>query len=183
MTLFHYYTCFHSIRNINHFEIAAGCVFLACKLEFCFMKMEDAEKFYYEKSKLKSPKPPDFLKFEIEVLRLIGYEIQNIETPHRYFFEYLKKNYPNLDVSDNSKILSMGLKLINDCYRNNMCIYFTPRHIALASFYITLSTFFNYDNMSNSSILNQILYLNKNNNDNLLLNCLENLIQILEDNI
>jgi len=46
MTLFHYYTYYKHFYEYDRTEIAKSCVFLAFKLEYSFLKVEEAWEIY-----------------------------------------------------------------------------------------------------------------------------------------
>ena len=183
MTLFHYYTYYKSVREIDRAEVAVASVFLACKFEYTFLKVEEATEFY---KKLKISKGlsqscghnPDFTKFEVDILTFIGYEM-DIETPHRNFYYYLERNFQNL--LKDQRVLNFGLKLINDSYRSNMCIFFSSKYIALASLFITLNSLeiIGFEKFE----INKILLCDKTINKSIFLSCMDNLFKVLEMSI
>ena len=173
MTLFYYYTYVKSLKEVDRSDISISCVFLSCKLDFNFLKFEDAMMLQEFLKKKKSP-PPDLLKFEIEILNFLGFEI-NIETPYKYIYNYLDENKPNL--LKDKKFKNFVFNLANDSYRRPMCIFWHPKYIALAIL------FYAYDYSDVPITLEEILKYEKTANAKELILCLDNLMKILEQKI
>ncbi len=139
MTLFHYYTYFKSFNEYDRCEIAVSCVFLACKIEFSFLKADEAKQIFLEIKKSQTGRisniNPDLTKFEVDILSFVGYDM-DIKTPHKYFYTYFQKNLPN-HLRD-PKFCNIGMKIINDAFRTNLCIFFPPKYIAIGAIFLSL---------------------------------------------
>lgn len=46
MTLYHYYTYFKMLREINPLELSVACIYLARKIQFEHISMEEVIKIY-----------------------------------------------------------------------------------------------------------------------------------------
>lgn len=139
MTLFHYYTCFHSIRNLDPIELGFACLYMSSKIQFFnypitfFIKQF---KDYTKKFSDYNKKPePDFIKYEIELYSLLGYDL-DIETPFQVFYKMLPSFYEMFPSMREDKkmnnLKSFCFNLINDTYCKPLCIYFHPKIIYLS---------------------------------------------------
>jgi hypothetical protein len=138
MTFFHYYTYYKSLREIDRVELSIGCVYLACKIQYIFIPMEEVGNIY---RKIKnSPKEhlPDFIKLEIEILNFLGFEL-NVETPYEHLYMLLEKY--NQSLLKNERLINFAYNIINDTYRRPICIFYHPKIISLAALYITAKYF------------------------------------------
>ena len=194
MTLFHYYSYFKSFRDFDRTEISVACVFLACKIQYTFLKVEEATDIFIriKRGSLISghAQGPDFTKFEVDILNFIGFEM-DIETPHKYFLIYLEKLNPSF--ARDNKVVNFGFLLINDVYRSNLCLYHPSKYLAMACLIFTLSDEgFNINNLVKeekniikmASIgINDILLCDKSINFNNFLVCLDNLLAMYETKI
>jgi hypothetical protein len=194
MTLFHYYSYFKSFRDFDRSEISVACVFLACKIEYTFLKVEEATDIFHRIKRGPSMggqiQVPDFTKFEVDILTFIGFEM-DIETPHKYFVYYLEKLNPSF--LRDPRLINFGFLLINDVYRSNLCIYHPAKYIAIACLFFTLSE--EGPNINNGVIeekniakmanigVNDILLCDKSINSNLFLSCLEHLLALYETKV
>jgi hypothetical protein len=174
MTLFYYYSYLKSFKEFDRTDISVGCVFLACKIDFNFLKFDEVMFLFDSVFKKKRTHAPDLLKFEIEIMNFLDFEI-NIETPYRYIYYYLDRNKPNLLKDHEFK--NFVFNLINDSYRKPLCIFWHPRYIALASLYYA----FEYWNITVS--YDEILIYDKTVNSDMLTLLLDHFIQILEQRI
>jgi hypothetical protein len=137
MTLFHYYTYYKTFKEFDRLELAVGCVYLSCKIEWWFITIEEAIKIYHKMKIGHGNSNPDFIKFEIEILNFLGFEI-DIETPYKHFHLILERNNPALLKNDNFK--NVVYSVINDSYRRPLCLYFNPKVIALVALFIASNT-------------------------------------------
>jgi hypothetical protein len=194
MTLFHYYSYFKSFRDFDRTEVSVACVFLACKIQYTFLKVEEAIDIFNRIKRGSSisghAQGPDFTKFEVDILTFIGFEM-DIETPHKYFVYYLEKLNPGY--AKDNKIINFGFLLINDLYRSNLCIYHPSKYLAMACLFFTLSEDgFNNNNCVNDEKninkftnigINDLLLCDKSINPNNFLVCLDNLLSLYETKI
>ena len=192
MTLFHYYTYLKSFRDFDRVEIAVSCVFLACKIEYTFLKVEEATDIYHRIKKGSQfmlhtgapPQSPDFTKFEVDILTFVGYEM-DIETPHKFFVYYLEKLCPSF--LRDARVINFGFLLINDTYRSNLCIYYPAKYVALASLFFTLLEEAAINSNGDKSVaicqsmgINEILLCDKTINTTNFLSCLDSLLGLYE---
>jgi hypothetical protein len=143
MTLFHYYTYFKSFREFDKIQLAVASVFLGCKLHSIFLNIEEAHKDYNE---LKASSlgmngslnqmPFDVVKFEIELLNILGFELE-IPTPYGYIIEYARKL--KLIDTEKERIINIAFNIAHDSYRRPVSVYYTPKQIALACLYIAIN--------------------------------------------
>lgn len=131
MTLFHYYSYYKSFREFDKAQLAVASIFLGCKLQGFFFNTDEAFKDYSEIRKLSQIGSFDIIKYEVELLNILGFDI-NIDLPYHYVNKYLDL----LNISEKEKIFNISFNLINDSYRRPLCIYFTAREIALSAIYI-----------------------------------------------
>lgn len=140
MNLFHYYTYYKSLKNIDRAELSITCVFLACKIRHGYIKLEELENLYNglkpnnnNKSKQTSSDAnkliPKVVNVEMELLNFLEFDL-DIEIPYRYYFN-IKKKY-NFD----NKTDNLIINIINDSFRRPLCIYFHPKTIALVASFI-----------------------------------------------
>lgn len=170
MTLFYYYTYLKSFKDFDRSEISVSCVFLSCKIDFNFLKFEDVMMIYESLKKKKTP-PPDLIKFEIEIMNFLGFEI-NIDTPYKYIYYYLEKS--RSDRLKDSEFKNLVFNLINDSYRKPLCLFWHPRYIALAAL-IYAFEFLNYP-----FDIKDFINYDKTVNPEMLQLCLDNLVKIFE---
>ena len=92
MIYFHKYCRIRSFTEFNRFLIGVVCVFLACKVKYVPLRLEQAVKVFYElEFKLSNPKvkrvPPitssklkeygeDFKSKELELLEVMGFDFE-----------------------------------------------------------------------------------------------------------
>lgn len=95
---------------------------------------EEGYKAHTIESKRQSDLQDRFCNTEVEVLKLIGYDLV-IELPYQYL-DIIKKNPIIPDVN----FLKIANCYINDSMRINVCLYYEPRVIALAA--MNLASYF-----------------------------------------
>jgi hypothetical protein len=138
MTLYHYYTYFKMLREINPLELSVACIYLARKIQFEHISMEEVIKIYnIQKDKIKDGKkePPDFIKYEMEFYYFLGYDL-DIETPYNSFYRFIKTKEG--ESFGNEKIKTFLFNLINDTYRRSLCLYYHPKIIMLSCLIFTI---------------------------------------------
>jgi hypothetical protein len=140
MTLFHYYSYYKSFREFDKAQLAVASIFLGCKLQGYFFNTEEAFKDYSELKKVTQILHFDIIKYEVELLNILGFEI-NIELPYHYINKYLDI----LNIPDRDRVMNFSYNMINDSYRRPLCIYFTAKDIAMSAIYIACSVI--YDNV------------------------------------
>jgi hypothetical protein len=182
MTLFHYYTYFKSFYEYDRCEIAVSCVFLACKIEFSFLKADEARQIFCDLKKNQTGKipntnNPDLTKFEVDILSFIGYDM-NIKTPYKYYYSYFHKYLPNLLLND-QKIFNIGIRILNDAYRSNLCIFHHPKYITLGAIYLTLRLTSEEEEIELAVLSKWDHLINKE----LLLHCIDSLMVIFENRL
>jgi hypothetical protein len=170
MTLFHYYSYFKSFRGFDKAQLAVASIFLGCKLQGFFFNTEEAFKDYSDLKKSTQILNFDIIKYEIELLNLLGFEI-NINLPYQFINKYLDI----LNVPEKDKVLNMSYNIINDSFRRPLCIHFSARDIAMSSIYIACSVL--YENVR-SDLFDKIGL-----NTNELSDCIENLYLLLQDSL
>lgn len=172
LTFFHYYTYLRSFREFDKLELAIACVYLAKKINYKFMKLEDTYAIYdklFDKY-CKNVKKRDIRKIdliEMDLLNSLNYDV-NFELPYLYV-EYFAKKF-NVDYITESNIYC----IINESFRRPLCIYFHPRTICLAAFFICENFTFKKNNSTTSNgngIYNSAAgNSNTNNNVNIIIN-------------
>lgn len=182
MSLFHYYTYYKSLKEIDRAEISVACVFLACKIEYSFLKVEESNEIFFQLKTAKTSKgglnsqskihPPDYAKLEMEILSFIGFEM-GIETPYRYFYQTLYNKFPNLYKDEGLK--NFSLKVLNDTYRKPLSLFYSHKYIALAVLFIIINT---QDGINFS--INDLILIDKGVNFNMLVSCVENVVSMFE---
>ena len=139
MTLFHYYTCFKNIRELDPIEICFACKYMSFKIQFRYCPIKEFQEEYliYMKKQdtSKQIQQLDFMKYEIELFSLLGYDL-DIETPYHFFHEFLPTFYTKFpqmkDEKKMSPLKNVCYNIINDSYSKPLCIYFHPKIIALS---------------------------------------------------
>jgi hypothetical protein len=174
MCLSHYYTYYKSLKAIDRVELSVASVFLAAKIEYNFINIEEANTMYLSLKKSSSSNVPDFIKFEIEILNFLGFEFR-IESPYYYFHSFMNRYYPQ--ILKDEKFRSLGFSIINDSYRRPLCIYYEAKYLALSSMFIALNVM-NYD-----VSFEEIASLEKRVNKAELINCSDYLFKIFETKI
>ncbi len=176
MTLFHYYTFHKSFKEFDRCEISVACVFLACKIEYSFLKIEESNEEYIRIKRSKTSRQlPDYVKFEIEILSFLDFEI-DIATPFFEYYHFLYNKFPQ--IYSDSKIRNFSLKLIYDTYRKPLCIYFNSKCIALAVLFLSLNI------LEGCSIsIQELMLIDKSIDSNSLVKCLECIINMFDTKI
>lgn len=164
---------------MDRHQLAVACVYLGCKLQNSFISIDDT---IIEYNKIKNPpntmnniKPvvPDLVKYEIEILNLLGFEI-DIETPFAILTHYCEKQL----VSNNKKDIDrLAFNILNDSYRRPLCVYFTPKTIALAC--LAISLYVNEDKYSFDSLSE----FEKDFDKNEVISCVDHLLQLYENKL
>lgn len=180
MTLFHYYTYLKSFREIDRAELSASCVYLACKINYKYIKFEEVVNIYENLKKTKKNSDPKIINIEMELLYSLGFDL-NIKLPYNYTHLYIKKF--NLD--KNCEILANNI--INDTFRRPLCIFFHPRTITLVSLYLSMNLNYEYNNENkgtNKIVLesNNLENLNQDDRDNIIKNMLNKIDNIKNKN-
>jgi hypothetical protein len=170
MTLFHYYSYYKSFREFDKAQLSVASIFLGCKLQGFFFNTEEAFRDYSELKKVSQILQFDIVKYEIELLNILGFEI-NIELPYHYVNKYLDR----LNIPDREKVMNVSYNLINDSYRRPLCIFFTAKDIALSALYIACSVL--YENIQGS--LFDKIGLEKNE----LMDCIDSLYVLFQDRL
>ena len=140
MTLFHYYSYYKSLREYDRAEISVACVFLAAKIDYFFITIEDAVTLFNKiksNTKPSSVLPPDFIKFEIEIMNFLGFDIE-IKTPYQYLQLYISELDKIKIIKNKNDIERLSIKIIQDSYRKPLCIFLHPRYISLVSIFLSL---------------------------------------------
>lgn len=183
-TLFHYYTYYKSFRDFDRTQLAVTCVFLSSKLQNWFIPVEEA---FVEYNNIKNAKfvnntdKFDIVKQEIEILNLLGFEI-DIETPYTFLEKYFDCNNFN-NKQKNINIEKLAYNIINDTYRRPLCIYFPANILALSAIYIAYTICIDdKDSKDNFSVENLKLY-DVNFKSEEVLDCASTVLKIFEDKI
>ena len=161
MTLLHYYTsCFQSIRDFDPIEISFACLYMSSKIQFINYPLkkfvEQYKNYVKDKQGYNKKSDPDFIKYEIELYSLLGYDL-DIETPYQFFYHMLPKFYalyPDIKTK-NDKLMQLKnfcFNLINDTYIKPFCIYYHPKIIYLSCLIFSLK-FLQFEECSDLSLL------------------------------
>lgn len=117
MTLFHYYTNIKSLRDIDPLELSVACVYLALKIQFFYIPMDQVTDMYNtikkERNDTLKKKSPDFIKYEIEIYFFLGYDL-DIETPYSWYYKLISIKMG--DVFKKEDFKNLLFNLINDIY-------------------------------------------------------------------
>lgn len=179
MTLFHYYTCFKSPRDLDPIEICFACLYMSAKIQFLNFPLNKfiAEfKEYTKNIPEYNKKPePDFIRYEIELYSLLGYDL-DIETPFHMFYCLLPNFYELFpSMKDDKKISSLKnfcFNLLNDTYVKPLCIYFHPKIICLSCIIFSVRFLeFNEEECNISDLI-------KGEDINLIIDCMNYICQI-----
>ena len=139
MTLYHYYTYFKSLRDISPLELSVACIYLAKKIQFEHISLDEILIIYNKKKKkLKEGfknETPDFIKYEIDFYYYLGYDL-DIETPYHWFGRLINSKEGKIFAHED--IRNFLYNLINDTYRKPLCLYFHPKIIMLSSLIFTI---------------------------------------------
>jgi len=130
LTLFHYYTYFKSFKEIDRVELSVSCCYLAAKINYRFLKLEDMVALCNDLRVIKNTREPKIVDFELDLMDGLGYDI-NLFLPYHYF-GYLCKKF-KFD-REKEKIVH---NLINESFRRPLCLFFHPKTICLCAFYIS----------------------------------------------
>ena len=123
----------HSIHKKQMLKNASNPHFEASYAEIT----EDGYKAYKIDSKKQADLEEKFTGTEIEILKMIGYDLV-IELPYHHL-ENLKNSILALDVN----FFKTASTFLNDSMRTILCLYYEPRVIALAAVNLT-SAYYNY---------------------------------------
>lgn len=153
MTLFHYYTYIKSLREIDPIELSVACVYLALKIQFLYIPMDQVIDMYNAIKKDKNDtfkkKNPDFIKYEIEIYSFLGYDL-DIETPYNWYYKLISIQMGEVFMTDEAKNLLFNL--INDIYRNPICLFYHPKVIMISSM-IMIARFIEMKDIDFSNLL------------------------------
>ena len=64
LALFHYYTYFKSFREIDRIELSVSCAYLACKINYRYIKFDEMISLCDELRKSKKLGEPKFVNIE-----------------------------------------------------------------------------------------------------------------------
>lgn len=174
MTLFHYYTYFKNLKEIDPLELSVACVYLACKNQYCLIPMDKVVEMYNKvkeirKETISTNKVPDFLKYEIEIYSFLGYDL-NIETPYCWFYKFIvTKQGEGLG---EEKIKNFLFNIINDTYRKSLCLFYHPKIIMLSAMVFTVK-FLELENVKVDNLI-----LDENLDD--ISECMNNIFELFE---
>jgi hypothetical protein len=173
MHFFHYYSYHMSFRKFDRYELATACVFLASKLCNDFIKVETALEIYtsiknVNQSQAKGDKKPDLTKYEIELMSIIGFDL-DFDLPYNYLDQYL--NQIIKEEEKRKKAQNLSFVIVNDSYRRPLCLLFPPKYIALAAIY-GASTMLDADK---NFIFDEIIEFDKEIDKDILLFCISEL--------
>lgn len=98
---------------------------------------EEGYKNHKLDSKRQAEMEEKFCNTEIEILKLIGYDLV-IELPYQYL-DFVKKN----SIIPDANFLKIANNFLNDSMRTTVCLYYEPRVIALAALNLA-SQFYKY---------------------------------------
>ena len=176
MTLFHYYTCFKKIRDLDAMEICYACKYMSYKIQFKYRPIREFQEEYSSYLKKQEPSKQnqtlDFMKYEIELYSLLGYDL-DIETPYHFYHELLPSFYNKFpymkDEEKMTPLKNVCYNIINDSYSKPLCIYFHPKIIALSCLIFALK-FLKFDC--------DIKVLLEGENVKLVEDCMKNIYQI-----
>ena len=178
MTFFHYYVCFNDCRKIdNIIELAFACFYLSSKVQFLNFPLkdliEDYKAYIKDKPNYEKKSQPDFVKYEIQLYSLLGYDL-DIETPFHMFYNNNAKFYekfPSLKNQEKSeKIKYFCFNLISDTYTRPLSIYYHPKIIYLSCVIFTIK-FLDYNECNVGKLL-------EGENADLIAECMENIYDI-----
>jgi len=176
MTLFHYYSFYKSFKEFDRSEISVACVFLACKIEYSFLKVEDSNDEYFRLKRIKNnQKGVDYVKFEIEILSFLDFEI-DIVTPFLDYYQILFQKFPLL--YQHQTIRNFSLKLIYDSYRKPLCIYYNSKYLVMAVIFISLNIY-----EPNTVTIHDLILIDNQLDSATLISCVDNLFTILDSKI
>lgn len=160
---------------MDRYQLTIACVYLGCKLQNWFLPVEEAVKEYYNIKNTQQPNSSinnkiDLVKYEIEILNLLGFEI-DIETPYAILekFSLLKKIEPNIE--------KLAYNIINDSYRRPLCVYFPSTVITLSCLYISFKTVkddFNFE---------ELRIFDDNLREEEILTCVDHILKLYEGRI
>jgi len=152
MTLFHkYYLLTTSFKSKSDYYLSSSaCVLIASKLCNEFIPINDLareclilihnrgnENTVVNEANVKGTEEMLF-SFEFDVLNKIGFDL-NIDLPYRYMDQMV----PYLmNRQRNPKFLVISTSFVNDSFKLPICLYYSPKLIALAGIYMT-KVFFN----------------------------------------
>ena len=150
MTFFHYYICFNDFRRIDKIELAFACFYMSSKVQFLNFPLKELIANYKEyiknKPNYEKKSEPDFIKYEIQLYSLLGYDL-DIETPYQMYYNSLQnffEKFPNLkNLEKIEKIKGFCFNLINDTYTRPLSIYYHPKIIYLLKYMILKAFLFN----------------------------------------
>ena len=145
MTFFHYYICFNDFRRIDKIELAFACFYMSSKVQFLNFPLKELIANYKEyiknKPNYEKKTEPDFIKYEIQLYSLLGYDL-DIETPYQMYYNSLQiffEKFPNLkNLEKIEKIKGFCFNLINDTYTRPLSIYYHPKIIYLSCLIFTI---------------------------------------------
>jgi len=136
--LFHRFYMRRSLKDIHHYEVAAACLFLACKTEECSRHIEDISKqairLCQKAENLKIDRDsPELKKWkailivtEEKIISTCCFDI-DIEHPYKQLLSY----FNDLNCSD--ELQRAAYVFVNDSYRTTLCLTHSPQAIAAAS--------------------------------------------------
>ncbi|KAJ2707422.1 hypothetical protein FB645_000775 [Coemansia sp. IMI 203386] len=132
----------HSLKEYHHYNIAATCLFFACKAEETLRKLDlfiPVIVYYASKGNRKAPPGTGefekwrtvILRTEVVLLEALCFDMV-VDHPYVFLIEALEKARPTQQLSQ------MAWNFIADFLRLPLCLVYSPRAIAVAA--ISLAT-------------------------------------------
>jgi len=192
MTFFYYFTYSKLFlgREIDKLQMVVVCVYLSCITTNHFISIEDLLAEYNRILKISGIfQPPgsitkqinEIFKLEFELLNFLGFDV-GIATPYSYVDECCLA----LDLFSMPKakeLINCSLNIINDSYRSDLSVYYTPKNITLSSFYIAVKIFSDEEEFISKNVVQFKYECEKNcqrNEQSELILCIKDLFSILE---
>jgi hypothetical protein len=139
MTLCHYYYYYKSFREFDRLELSVACVYVACKMKLILIPMEAVVDMYKKKKEEQGSvcksELPDFLKYEIEMYKILGFDLE-IDTPYNWFYIYERE--PKWKCFSDEKVKNVLFNIINDTYRKALCLYYHSKIIMVSAMLFTI---------------------------------------------
>jgi len=153
--LFHRFYAFQSFKSHDRMVMAVTCLFLACKIEDSYVKVDTLVDFYVKHEKLKKEQSKekeistpfsaeDIIELRRKViiaervlLHSVGFELQ-IEHPYDFVRKEMSsiKNY--IPESLRKDVYQQAVNFINDSFRTTLCLQYTQHDMALTSIFLAL---------------------------------------------
>lgn len=140
-TLFQRFFSCVSIQEFRPETIAAGCVFVACKLEEYIIQSRYVVSIFHLLLSPPTAPPLDVNKpeywelkkelfdNEVQVLKTLGFMVQ-VEHPHKYVLSYMRF------LNGSNELAQASWSVANDTLRTDVCTRYPPSTIACAAIYI-----------------------------------------------